>query len=78
MSLNSSCFFTILLVIGAIVFSGCTDSAPLKPSVITPQIAPTVIETATSPVATIARQLVTTAEIIATENPVRVFTGNYH
>jgi hypothetical protein len=78
MSLNSSCFFTIILVMGALVFSGCTDSAPSEPPVTTPQNAPTVIETTNSPVATIARQPVITAEVITTENPVRVFTGNYH
>jgi hypothetical protein len=78
MSMNSSYFFTILLIMGALVFSGCTDSIPSEPPVTTPQIAPTGIETTNSPVATIARQPVTTAEVIATENPVRVFTGNYH
>jgi hypothetical protein len=78
MSLNSSCFFTILLVTGALVFSGCTDSAPSEHSVITPQVAPNVIETTNSPVATIAWQPVTTAEVVMTENPVMVFTGTYH
>ncbi len=78
MNLNSGYFFTILLVMGAIVSSGCTDSALSGPSVNTPQIVPTVIDTTDSPVATIPRQPVTTAEVKVTGNPVRVFTGGYH
>ena len=78
MSLNSSCFFTILLVISAIVSSGCTESATTEPSVTTPQITATIIETTAYPGATIVRQPVTTAEVKATGNPVRVFTGDYH
>jgi hypothetical protein len=76
--MSSKCFFMILLVTGAIVFSGCTNSAPSGPPVTTPQIAPSVTETTNSPVATISRQPVTPAEVKATENPARTFTGDYH
>lgn len=78
MSLNSSYFFTIFLVTGALVFSGCTDIAPSEPSVTPPQITATAIVTTDSPVATTPPQPVTTAEVIATGNPLRVFTGDYH
>jgi hypothetical protein len=78
MNLNSSYFFAILLVTGALVFSGCTDSAPSGPSVTTPQIASTVTGTTNSPVATVSRQPGTPAEVKATENPARVFAGDYH
>ncbi len=78
MHMNNSCFITILLVISALVCSGCTDSASSGPSVTTPQIAATVIGTTDSPVATIVERSVTTADVTATGNPVRVFSGDYH
>jgi len=78
MSLNNSCFFVILLVTGALIFAGCTDSAPSGPSVTTPHITTTAIKTTGYPMAIIAQQPGTPAEVKATGNPVRVFTGDYH
>jgi len=68
----------ILLVIGTIVFSGCTDSAPSEPSVTTPQTMVTITKTIPPHAITTARQPVTTVEGMVTENPVRVFLGDYH
>jgi hypothetical protein len=79
MSLNSSCFFTILLVMGAIVFSGCTDSAPSGTSVTASQITTPSLKITASPTLAIAPQPAnSTFEVKSTENPVRIFTGNYH
>jgi hypothetical protein len=69
---------TILLVIGAVLFSGCTNSAPSDTSVTTPQITAAMIKTLASPMVTLARQPVTTVEVKTTENTVKVFTGDYH
>ena len=69
---------TILLVVVAIVFTGCTDSAPSEPSVTTPQITVTLTKTIASPAVTTARQPVTTVVVKATENMVKVFNGGYH
>ena len=68
----------ILLVIVTIVFSGCTDSSPSEPSVTTPQTTVTITKTIPSNAVTTARQPVTTVGVMATENPVKIFNGDYH
>jgi hypothetical protein len=68
----------ILLVIVTAVFSGCTDSSPSEPSVTAPHITVAITKTITLNAVTIARQTVTTVEVKATENPVKVFNGDYH
>jgi hypothetical protein len=71
---------TILLVITAVLFSGCTDSAPPVQSVTVPQVKETPARhTPQVPAAvTTVPQPVTTVQVIATERPVRIFYGEYH
>lgn len=69
---------TILLVIVAVVFTGCTDSAPSEPSVTTQQNTVTLTKTIASNAVTTARQPATTIEVKPMENPVKVFNGGYH
>lgn len=69
---------TIFLITVAVLFSGCTDSAPSQPTTTTPQITPNVIKTPVSTAVTIARQPATTVGVKKTVNPVKIFTGDYH
>jgi hypothetical protein len=69
---------TILLVIGAVVFTGCTDFAPTEPSFTPPQITVTVAKSTASPAVTTARQPVTSVKVKTTENPVKIFNGDYY
>jgi hypothetical protein len=68
---------TVLLVTGAVLFSGCTGPAPSDTSVTTPQITATVVKTSASPTVTLARQPVTTVKVKTSEDPVRIFNGDY-
>ena len=77
MKFSYSGVITILLVIVAVVFTGCTDSAPSAPSVMTQKITVIAKKTTLSPSITPARTPATTVEDKATENPVKVFNGDY-
>lgn len=77
MKLSKIRIVTILLVIIAAVFSGCTDSATQVPSVITPQITSTIAETTAAPAVTITLQPATTIQVKAMESPVKVFGLDY-
>jgi hypothetical protein len=68
---------TVLLVTGAVICSGCTDSAPSETTVSAPPITATMTKNTASPTVTIARQPVATVEGKTTDNPIRVFNGNY-
>ena len=68
---------SILLVVIVVVFAGCTSSAPSAPSVTTPQITSTLTKTTAAPTVATARQPATTVQVTATENPVKVFNGEY-
>lgn len=68
---------TILLVIIATVFAGCTDSAPSTPSVTTPQVTAALIKTTTVPAITTSRQPATTVQVKTTDNKVKIFYGDY-
>jgi hypothetical protein len=69
---------TIFLVITAVVFAGCTDSAPSDTSVTTLQNTSTIPTTTGTPQVTPTRQQATTADGKVIENPVKVFNGDYH
>ena len=71
---------TILLVITAVLFAGCTDSAPSVQSVTVPQVKETPARHTpqVSAAVTTVPQTVTTVQVTATERPVRIFNGEYH
>jgi hypothetical protein len=69
--------FAIFLIITAVFFAGCTDSAAQAPSVTPPQITSTIAKTTGTPPITTTRQPAITVQVTATENPVRIFTGDY-
>jgi hypothetical protein len=69
---------TILLVIIAIVFAGCTDSDDRAPQASVQQtISPGSMSHGTAAVTTV-RPPATTVQVTATESPVKVFNGDYH
>jgi hypothetical protein len=69
---------TVLLVTSAVLFSGCTDSAPSQPAITTPHLTSTVIKTTVPPAVTISRQPATPVEVKKTVNMVKIFNGDYH
>ncbi|MDO9326500.1 MAG: hypothetical protein Q7T80_16240 [Methanoregula sp.] len=70
--------FTILLVIITVVFTGCTNSTPSAPLVTTPQVTATMTKTTATPAITTARPPSTPVLVKTTENPVKIFNGEYH
>jgi hypothetical protein len=68
---------TSLLIIVAVVFSGCTNSAPSELSATTPQIPVTVTKTMETVTTTVNPQ-VTITQINTKESPIKVFNGDYH
>jgi hypothetical protein len=68
---------TIILVI-VVVFTGCIDSAAPAPSITALQITPNVAETRVLYGATYGSQPATTVQATVTENPVKIFNGDYH
>jgi len=69
---------TVFLIITAGFFAGCTDSVAQAPSVTTPQITSTIAKTTGTPPVTTTRQPAITLQVTATENPVKIFGGDYH
>jgi hypothetical protein len=77
MNISPIGIITIFLVITAVVFAGCTDSAPSDTSVTTLQNTSTIPTTTGTPQVTPTRQQATTADGKVIENPVKVFNGDY-
>ena len=76
---NAVLFLVLTVSLCTIMLSaGCTDSAAQTPSVTTPHITPTITKTTGTLPLTTAHQPATTVEVKTTDNPVKVFTGDYH
>jgi len=78
MKFSQSGGIAILLFVFAVLFAGCTGSAPSEPSVTNPQVTATVTTTTGTPAVTPTSQPATTVQVKATESPVKVFNGEYH
>jgi hypothetical protein len=69
---------TILLVITAVLFAGCTgQDEPVVPEQVQRTVTPDSRSTGT-PAATAIPQSVTTIQVTETESPVKIFNGEYH
>jgi hypothetical protein len=69
---------TILLIITAVLLTGCTgQDKPAPPAAVQQTITPGSMPHGTAAVTTL-RQPVTSVQITATENPVKIFNGDYH
>ena len=67
----------ILLFVLAVLFAGCSGSDQPEPST-SPQATATVTKATGTPAATTPPKTATAVQVIATENPVRIFNGDYH
>ncbi|MFA5269261.1 MAG: hypothetical protein WC379_14940 [Methanoregula sp.] len=78
MNLSLGRIVTILLVITAFLFAGCTGlDEPAVPEQVQPTITP--VSTSNGTVAmTTALHPATTVQVTATESPVKIFNGEYH
>ena len=72
-------FMVLTVLLCTVVLSaGCTDSAAQTPPVTTPHITSTITKTTGTVPLTPSHQPATIVEVKTTDNPVRVFTGEYH
>ena len=80
MNISQLGIITIFLIITAVFFAGCTDSAPTVQSVTVPQVKETPARHTPQVPAAVTTVLhpVTTVQVIATERPVRIFYREYH
>ncbi len=77
MNISRISIITIFLILTAVFFAGCTDSAAQAPSATTPQITSTIAKTTGTSSVITTRQPATLIEVKATEDPFRVFNGDY-
>ena len=78
MKFSQSGSITILIFVIVVFFAGCSSTNRPDPSVTNPQVTATVTTTAGTPAVTPAPQPAPTFHVIATENPVMIFNGDYH
>jgi hypothetical protein len=78
MNLSSGGIITILLVITAVLFAGCTSQdEPVVPEQVQQTITPVSTSYGTTAI-TMVHQPVTTVQTTATESTAKVFNGEYH
>ena len=77
MKFSQSCSITILLFMLAVLFAGCSSPDQSAPPVTSPQVTAAMTTTTGIPAVTTARQPATTLQVMAKEDPVKVFGADY-